>query len=128
MIEADRVLVVDVDGTLCEIKEPGSSYADAKPRMDVVARLAEYRAQGFHVILHSSRNMQTYDGNLGRINAKTAPVLLEWLDRHGIEYDEIYFGKPWPGRRGFYIDDRTVRPDEFVRLSYEEVLGLVDHD
>ncbi len=121
-----RALVVDIDGTLCDIKRPGQSYADVKPHPDVVARLAEYRRQGFRVVLYTSRNMRTHDGNVGEITAKTVPVLVEWLARHGIEYDELHVGKPWPGVGGFYVDDRTVRPAEFVALSYEEILARIN--
>lgn len=51
--------------------------------------------------------------------------MMEWLDRCEIPYDEIHLGKPWPGRGGFYVDDKTIRPDEFVKLSYNEILGLI---
>ncbi len=126
MIAGERVLVVDIDGTLCEIKRSGQSYADVAPVTAVVDRLARYRREGFRVALYTSRNMRTYDGNIGEITAKTLPLLVQWLARHGVEYDELHVGKPWPGVGGFYVDDRTVRPDEFVSLSYEEILRLIN--
>ena len=58
------------------------------------------------------------------INKKTAKILLEWLDNWNIPYDEIIYGKPWPGHKGFYVDDRTVRPDEFLNYSVEELDGI----
>ena len=33
-------------------------------------------------------------------------MTLQWLDDHGIQYDEIYFGKPWAN---IYIDDNAFR-------------------
>jgi capsule biosynthesis phosphatase len=51
-----------------------------------------------------------------------------WLDRHGIPYDELHVGKPWPGRGGFYVDDKAIRPEEFVGLSYQEILAIVGTD
>ena len=36
-------------------------------------------------------------------------------------YFKIVYGKPWPGHKGFYVDDRTVRPDEFLNCSVEEL-------
>jgi capsule biosynthesis phosphatase len=124
MIHSERALVMDVDGTLCELRRPDQAYAEVQPIADVVARLREYRAQGFYIILQSSRNMRTYEGNVGLLTARTAPELIDWLARHDIPYDELHLGKPWPGRGGFYVDDRAVRPDEFCRLSYEEILAL----
>lgn len=126
MIAEERVLVVDIDGTLCELKQEGQSYADVLPVPEVVERLAEYRREGFRISLYTSRNMRSFGGNTGEITAKTVPVLIEWLTRHGIEYDELHVGKPWPGKGGFYVDDRTVRPDEFLNLSYAQILRVIN--
>ena len=116
-----KSLVVDVDGTLCPIKTEGECYSELPVNSRVLARLKEYRKNGFRIVLHTARNMRTYESNLGVINKNTAPVLLEWLARNDIPYDEIHFGKPWPGAQGFYLDDRSIRPREFVRHSFSEL-------
>ena len=69
----------------------------------------------------TSRNMNSYNGNLGKINKSTAKVLLEWLDKWDIPYDEIFMESHGRGHKGFYVDDRTVRPDEFLTRSVEEL-------
>jgi len=48
------------------------------------------------------------------------------LVRHEIPYDELYVGKPWCGFEGFYVDDKAIRPDELVKLSYAEICQLLD--
>jgi len=53
--------------------------------------------------------------------ANTAKSTLGWLDRHRVPYDEIHFGKPWASKVGFYVDDRAVRPDEFLSMSREQI-------
>jgi len=126
--ELEGTLVVDIDGTLCDVKGPGQSYADLVPRADMLAKLREYQARGYTICLFTSRNMQTHKANLGLINKHTAPVLLEWLARWDVPYDELLFGKPWPRHKGFYIDDRAVRPDEFLRLSEQEIQQLLGHE
>ncbi len=128
MICKQRCIVMDVDGTLCPIKRENESYSDLEPVVEVVDRLRWYQSQGFYVILSSSRNMNTHDGNLGKIVADTGKNMMEWLDRHEIPYDELHLGKPWSGRGGFYVDDKAIRPDEFLRLSYEEILRLLEGD
>lgn len=120
-----RRIVIDVDGTLAEIKRKDQNYADLAPHPEVVAKLHEYRAQGFYVIIQSSRNMRTYANNLGLIQANTLPVLVDWLNRHGVPYDEVHVGKPWCGFDGFYVDDKAIRPDEFLSLSYDEIRALI---
>jgi capsule biosynthesis phosphatase len=123
--EIDGTLVVDIDGTLCEVKTSDRSYSDLKPRKEMLEKLAEYHRKGYRILLFTSRNMNTYKNNLGKINKHTAPILLEWLAKWDVIYDEILFGKPWPRKKGFYIDDRAVRPDEFLRLSEEEIQELM---
>lgn len=114
-------LVFDIDGTICPIKEKNEKYEDIIPNMDMVNIIREYKQLGATIVLSTSRNMRTYNDNIGLINANTAVVLIKWLDKWNIPYDEIYYGKPWPGKRGFYIDDRAVRPDEFLEHSFEEL-------
>lgn len=123
--ELDGTLIVDIDGTLCDIKGPDQSYAELLPHQPMIERLREYQARGYRILLYTSRNMKTYDGNLGLINRHTAPVLFEWLARWDIPYDEILFGKPWPRKKGFMIDDRAIRPDEFLRMSEDEIQKLL---
>jgi capsule biosynthesis phosphatase len=125
MINRERCIVMDVDGTLCLKKRPDQSYAECIPVPEVVEMLREYRAKGFYVILASSRNMNTFNGNVGLLIANTAKTMMAWLDQHDIPYDELHMGKPWGGKGGFYVDDKAIRPDEFVKLSYEEILALV---
>ena len=125
MLNQVKNIVMDIDGTICPVKKEGQSYADLVPFPDVLATLNEYREAGFYIILCTARNMRTYKGNVGLINANTAKFTMKWLDEHSVPYDEIFFGKPWQGSGGFYVDDKAIRPDEFVNLSYNEIRELV---
>lgn len=40
-------------------------------------------------------------------------------------YDEIIIGKPWCGYDGFYVDDKAIRPSEFISLNYEQIKELL---
>lgn len=126
--EINGTLVVDIDGTLCDIKSAEQSYSELAPRLNIIEKLREYQGKGYRILLFTSRNMKTYGSNLGLINKHTAPVLLEWLAQWNVPYDEILFGKPWPRNKGFYIDDRAVRPDEFLNLSEEQIQNLLGQD
>lgn len=128
MITAYKVLVIDVDGTLADRCRPGQSYAEISPVPSVIEKIRHLKDQGYWIILYTSRNMRTYDGNIGRIMCHTAPVLVEWLALQEIPYDEIHFGKPWCGHDGFYVDDRAIRPREFVTLQHEEIEALIRRD
>ena len=123
-----RALVIDIDGTLCPVKPPETCYEDLVPHRAMVQRLRQWRSDGYQIILHTARNMRTYDGNLGLINKHTAPALIAWLERWDIPFDELHFGKPWAGRDGFYVDDRAVRPNEFLTRSAAELRALLEQD
>ena len=117
-------LIFDLDGVLA-IDDPSKDYADRAPNLAVIERLRAYRANGFEIVIASARNMRTFSGQIGRINAVTLPVIIDWLNRHDIPFDEIHVGKPWCGTEGFYIDDRAVRPSEFLAMGLEEIQALV---
>jgi capsule biosynthesis phosphatase len=124
----DGVLVVDIDGTLCDVKSADQSYADLIPNHAMLIKLREYQQKGYTILLFTARNMNTYKNNLGKINKNTAPVLIEWLAKWNVPYDEILFGKPWPRKKGFYIDDRSVRPDEFLRMTENEIHQMLGQE
>lgn len=113
--------VVDIDGTLCPIRKGDESYEELIPYEEMADKLREYQKEGARIVLYTSRNMNTYQGNLGLINKYTAAVLRDWLEKWDIPYDEIVYGKVWAGHKGFYVDDRTVRPDEFLAYAPEEL-------
>ena len=117
----DLKFVFDIDGTICPLKKKEERYEDLVPFKEMVEKIREYKKEGATISLLTSRNVNSYQGNIGLINANTAKVLLAWLDKWEIPYDEIVYGKPWPGHEGFYVDDRTVRPNEFLKLTVEEM-------
>lgn len=127
-MEKQLSFVFDIDGTICPIKKKDEKYEDLVPYSDVVERIRSYRELGAKIILFTSRNMNSYQGNLGLINANTAKILLKWLEKWDVPYDEILYGKPWPGHFGFYVDDRSVRPREFMEYSAKELVEICKRD
>ncbi|WP_324689910.1 capsular biosynthesis protein [Cobetia sp. D5] len=119
-------LIVDLDDTI-SYKQSGD-YNAALPNNQLIDKLKEYKARGFDIVLNTSRNMRTYQGNIGKINANTLPVIIEWLNAHDVPYDELYTGKPWCGFEGFYIDDKAIRPSEFINHTYEEIIDLLNNE
>ncbi|MFP2769116.1 HAD-IIIC family phosphatase [Oceanisphaera sp. KMM 10153] len=121
-----KKLIVDLDGTLTQANT--SDYKNVRPREDVIEQLRRYKAQGFEIVIATARNMRTYEGNVGKINIHTLPIITEWLEKHSVPYDEILVGKPWCGHEGFYVDDRSVRPSEFSAMTLEEIHQLFEKE
>jgi capsule biosynthesis phosphatase len=78
-------------------------------------------------VIYTSRNVRTFVGNLGKISAHTLPIIIDWLRRYQVPYDEIYVGKPWCGHEGFYVDDKAIRPKEFLENSHEQIMHLLNN-
>ncbi|HDC1927564.1 TPA: capsular biosynthesis protein [Salmonella enterica] len=119
-----KKIIIDIDMTLTKGKGPGD-YEDALVNKDLVVKLKEYKEQGFMIVLNTSRNMNSYNNNIGLINKNTLPILIKWLEVNSIPYDEIYVGKPWCGHEGFYVDDKAIRPSEFINYSYDEIVEIL---
>ena len=47
------------------------------------------------------------------------------VKKHTVPYDEIIIGKPGVVD-GFYVDDKAIRPNEFLNLTYKQIKKLVD--
>lgn len=125
MISKDPKLIVDIDNTIT-IHDSSKEYSQKIPNLEVIRKLHEYKNNGFEIILYTARNMYTHQGDLGKINAMTAPTLVEWLTKHKVPYDGLILGKPWCGDGGFYVDDKAIRPAEFTELSYQEIKKLIE--
>ena len=123
MPNSDRVLIVDLDDTIT-IHSSSSTYKNKKPNIKLINKLKEYHSQGFKIIIHTARNMKSLSGNIGQINIHTLPTIIEWLNIHSVPYDEILVGKPYCGEHGFYIDDKAIRPDEFVNKDIDQLYNI----
>ncbi len=121
-----KKLVVDLDDTIT-VTEHGD-YEHSKPIQPTIDLLKQYQAAGFQIVIHSSRQMRTYEGQVGKINVHTLPNIVNWLNAHGVPYDEIIVGKPWCGFTGFYIDDKCIRPSEFHSMSLEQIEDLLQKE
>ena len=58
--------------------------------------------------------MKTTGANVGLALARIGNDTLDWLKRHEIPYDEIFFGKPWAD---IYIDDNALRFEDWNSIN-----------
>jgi len=119
-------LIIDLDDTICSTLK--GDYENSKPNQLVIDKIRKYKNEGFEIVIHSSRNMRTYEGNVGKINIHTLPNIINWLNKNNVPFDEIMIGKPWCGFDGFYVDDKSIRPSEFIENSYDEIKLLLDKE
>lgn len=120
-----KKIIIDLDNTLTK-DDSLLSYKDKEPKTELVNKLKSYKDLGFTITIFSARNMKTFEGNIGAINVKTLPEIILWLEKNDIPFDEVLVGKPWCGEGGFYVDDKAIRPQEFVDLSYDQIKSLIN--
>lgn len=113
-----RCLVVDVDDTIST--HVNRDYENAIPHYPIITRLNAMRSAGWRIVYFTARGSISCDGDLERIERERRPVLEAWMTKHGVQYDELKFGKPIGV---YYIDDKALRPEEFMSLDYKLLKG-----
>ena len=63
--------------------------------------------------------MQTQGHNVGKVMKNVGKITLDWLEKNGIQYDEIFFGKP---NADITIDDRVIKFESWQRMNKEDVI------
>ena len=114
-------ICIDLDGTICELRKNGESYADVNPCLGSKRMLDALKMEGHIIIIHTARNMETQGHNVGKVIKNVGKITLDWLDKYEIPYDEIYFGKP---NADLTIDDRSIRFEGWGKLSLDEINNL----
>ncbi|MDA8998144.1 capsular biosynthesis protein [Gammaproteobacteria bacterium] len=99
-------ICIDIDGVICQLKLEGQTYEELLPVEGAAEKISSLRRSGHYIILNTARHMKTCEGNTGKVLKRISLITLQWLDKHDVEYDEIYFGKPWAN---IYIDDNAYR-------------------
>lgn len=104
----------DLDNTICELKKDDEQYEDVLPKEGAVEYLTQLKKDNHYIIIHTARNMATHNNNIAKIIANQAPIVIDWLKKHNIPYDELLFGKPLAD---YYIDDKGVQFTDFETLK-----------
>ena len=99
-------ICIDLDGVIAGFKKEGETYLDVQPIEGAIEKLRKLKENGHYLIIFTARHMKTCDGNVGKVTAKIGKITIDWLAKHEVPYDEIYFGKPWAH---VYIDDNAFR-------------------
>lgn len=109
-------ICVDLDGVICQLKKGNELYSDLRPVDGAIEALRKLRLNGHYIILYTARHMKTTQANVGAVIASQGKITLDWLQKYKVEYDEIYFGKPYAD---IYIDDLAKRFTSWAEVLEE---------
>lgn len=115
-------IIIDLDNTLAFTTK---NYKNSILNKDLKKKINYYRKKGYIISIYTSRNMKTFKNNIGKINLNTLPTIINWLNKNKFKVDEIFVGKPWCGKNGFYVDDRSIRPDELIKFSPKKISKIL---
>lgn len=107
-------ICIDLDGVICEIRKSDQTYSQVEPLPGAVQKMRALKNAGHYIIIYTARHWKTCKGNVGQILARQGLTTFQWLERYGIPYDEIYFGKPWAD---IYIDDNALRFESWEKIN-----------
>ena len=114
-------ICIDLDGTICDIRQEGQTYAEVKVKPGAAECIRALRRAGHTVVIQTARNMGSTGHNVGKALRNVGKITFDWLEKNGIEYDEIFFGKP---NADVMIDDRAFRfSDNWADIT-EETLSF----
>ena len=95
----------DLDNTLVTYPKIKDDYNSVEPIQKNINFLNYLKKFGHTIIIHTARRMKTHNGNQGKLLADIGKITFDTLQKFNIQYDEIYFGKPYAH---FYIDDNAI--------------------
>lgn len=113
-----RTLVVDVDDTIS--MTVNRDYANATPDEEMINKLNNLYLEGWEVIYFTARGQLSANKDIEVINKTRLPVLKKWMKDSGVLYTDLKFGKPFGD---YYVDDKALRPDEFLDMSFDTLGG-----
>lgn len=113
-----RTLVFDVDDTICV--HTNRDYANAAPIAATIDRINALHSQGYRIVLYTARGQHSCNGDLQMIKERNEATLVNWLERHHVQYDEIRFGKPLGD---WYIDDKAMPLETFLNTTFSKLKG-----
>jgi capsule biosynthesis phosphatase len=105
----------DLDNTLVTFPKIKNDYTSVEPIYNNINFLKYLKSLGHEIIIYTARNMKTHNGNIGKCISNIGKITFDTLDKFDIQYDEIYFGKPYAD---YYIDDLAISSFEDMEKEF----------
>ncbi len=106
-----KTVCFDLDGTLCN--NTFGDYESAQPFGWAIERVNRLSREGHRVLIMTARGSAT--------GIDWEPVTRDQLDRWGVLYDELHFGKP---SADVYIDDRAFHTSSWRQADLSGIPGF----
>ena len=108
-----KVICFDIDNVICKTKT--KDYSKSVPIKKNIKVINEAYKNGFNIILYTARYMGRYNGNVSKVKKHIKSFTLNQLEKWGVKYHKIYFGKP---SFDLLIDDKSL----FFKKNWSRLL------
>lgn len=107
----------DLDSTLVGPPLVPGDYSTCPPIQRNIDLCNYLRRMNHYIIIHTARRMRTHGGNVGAVMKDVGKITIQSLEKFGITYDELLFGKPYAD---VYIDDKAINAND----DLQKMLGF----
>ena len=97
----------DLDNTLVSSPKIQNDYTTVEPLDEIIEIAKNLKREGHTIIVYTARRMLTHKHNVGAVIKDIGKLTYETLEKFGIPFDELVFGKPIAD---IYIDDKAYNP------------------
>jgi capsule biosynthesis phosphatase len=116
-IVTPKRICFDLDSTLVGPPVVLGDYSTCQPIQKNIDLCNYLRRMNHYIIIHTARRMRTHGGNVGAVVKDIGKTTIQSLERFGIQYDELLFGKP---HADVYIDDKALNAND----DLQKMLGI----
>lgn len=110
-------LVVDIDDTISFTIN--RDFENATPNVVLIKKLNELFDNGVEIYYVTARGSLSC-GSREEAKEKYEKQILDYFSKHGVKYTALSFDK---FLADYYIDDKSITPDEFLKLDVEILHG-----
>lgn len=116
-------IAFDLDQTITLNVSPRDwkSYGDCLPNPEMVHLMRSLKSAGHNIMIFTARGMGHVDGRPGKAMKDIGKMTFDWLEKHNIPYDEIFFGKP---NYHVLIDDKCLHWDQDKMTIYDLIKDI----
>jgi len=97
----------DLDNTLVSYPVIPGDYSTVQPIAKMIQTIRQLKQEGHEIVIYTARRMATHHHSVGKVVRDIGMITMQSLEKMGIPYDELIFGKPIAD---VYVDDRAINP------------------
>jgi len=113
----NKRIICDIDDTISFTTNRDWEYAEPNTRL--INKLNYLYNNGWEICYFTARGNISFSSR-DKADKFYRPIIEKWFEEHSVLYSELSFNKPLAS---YYIDDKSITPEEFVKLNIEILEG-----